>query len=416
MTALLRLAASSYDLEYSWKTAPRRWGHPLHKMVSRIGSFPPALAHWFISKFTRPGDVVLDPFSGKGTAPLEACLLGRMGIGNDLAPDAFTMTHAKIRPITLKEVNEWIREKKELMKSLRGDVDPDEAPEEVQVFYHRETLRQILFVKELLLDKSDDVSMFIKGLMLGVLHGPCEYHLSVKCSHSFSMSPNYVRKYIEKHKLRKPRRDVFECLLKKAMRALSEGIPPVKGVAFNDDAKSLPIDDEGVDLVFTSPPYLNVLTTAWDNWLRLWFLGHDYRHIEKRLTQTSSLGTYLRHMRDFLAEFYRVLKPNRACILVLGDIVPKNGGKYSLVDMVSEVGEGAGFNIKMIIDDDIRPENKYLAQHKQSKKGLSKEKIIVLEKGKAHMHKGEPLWITLDSASTPMRIKSWTHRKIKRAA
>ncbi|MCS7132768.1 MAG: DNA methyltransferase [Aigarchaeota archaeon] len=395
MATLLRLVTSSYELEYSWKIAPRRWGHPLHKMVSRIGSFPPALAHWFITKFTKPRDIVLDPFSGKGTAPLEACLLGRIGIGNDLAPDAFAVTHAKIRPITLKEVHEWVREKRALIKYLKNAIDFDEVPEEVQVFFHKDTLKQILFVKDQLSDKYDDVSMFIKGLMLGILHGPCEYHLSVKCSHSFSMSPNYVKKYIEKYKLRKPWRDVFECLIKKSIKVLSEGIPPVKGVAFNNDAKTLPLDDESVDMILTSPPYLNVLTTAWDNWLRLWFLGYDYRDIERKLTQTSSPSLYIRHMRGFLEEFHRVLKPNKACTLVLGDIKVRNDNEVSLVDLVSKAGEDVGFNVKMIIDDDIRVENKYLAQHKHYNKGLSREKIIVFEKGKAPIYESEPLWINL---------------------
>lgn len=386
------ITISSHNIKDSWKIAPTRWGHPLHKMVSRIGSFPPALAHWFIIKFSRPRDVVLDPFSGKGTAPLEACLTGRVGIGNDLAPDAFVVTHAKVRPVTQNDVYEWTRNMRALIKSSLTYINLDEVPEEVKVFFHRETLRQILSVREYLIDKSDDVSMFIKGLMLGILHGPCEYHLSVRCSHSFSMSPNYVKKYIKKHKLRKPKRDVFECLIKKALRVLAEGVPPVKGLAFNYDARNLGMADESVDLVVTSPPYLNVLTTAWDNWLRLWFLDHDYREVERKLTQTSSLHVYLNHMKDFLAEIYRILKQNKACVLVLGDLKVKNGKETSLAEAVSEVGESVGFNVKMLIDDDIRSQNKYLAQHKHRNHGLFKEKIIVFEKGKAPIFDHNPFW------------------------
>jgi len=386
------LTVSSYDIKDSWKIAPIRWGHPLHRMVSRIGSFPPALAHWFIIKFSRPGDTVLDPFSGKGTAPLEACLTGRVGIGNDLAPDAFVATHAKVRPATLNDVYKWINATRALIRKTTSHIDLNEVSDEVRVFYHEETLKQILLVRECLIDKSDDVSMFIKGLMLGILHGPCEYHLSVKCSHSFSMSPNYIEKYIKKHRLKKPKRDVFECLIKKALRVLAGGVPPVRGQAFNHDSKNLGLEDESVDLVITSPPYLNVLTTAWDNWLRLWFLNYDYKDVEKKLTQTSSLSIYLRHMKDFLREIYRVLKRNKACILVLGDIKVKNGEEKSLVDAVLEIGEDVGFDVKMLVNDDIRPQNKYLAQHKRRNHGLFKEKIIVFEKGRAPMFSHSPLW------------------------
>ena len=49
-----------------------------------MAMFPPALPHYFIRRFTQTGDVVLDPFSGRGTTAVEAMAQGRIGIGNDL--------------------------------------------------------------------------------------------------------------------------------------------------------------------------------------------------------------------------------------------------------------------------------------------------------------------------------------------
>ena len=62
--------------------------HSLHKLCSRTGSFPSFLSKYFVTKFSKPMEKVLDPFSGKGTLPLEACLGKRVGIGNDLSPEA----------------------------------------------------------------------------------------------------------------------------------------------------------------------------------------------------------------------------------------------------------------------------------------------------------------------------------------
>src|SRR4029453_19374388 len=59
-----------------------------------------ALAHAFIARYSRPGDVVLDPFSGRGTTPLQACAEGRVGVGNDLNPFAHLLTAAKVQPAT----------------------------------------------------------------------------------------------------------------------------------------------------------------------------------------------------------------------------------------------------------------------------------------------------------------------------
>lgn len=78
-----------------WKEVSSRWGHRLHAMCSYMAMFPPNLPHYFIQRCTEPGDLVLDPFCGRGTTPLEACLLGRVGIGNDLNELAFTLTKAK---------------------------------------------------------------------------------------------------------------------------------------------------------------------------------------------------------------------------------------------------------------------------------------------------------------------------------
>ena len=83
-----------------WKDQQRLWGHAFHPMCSYLASFPAALTHAFIARYSRPGDVVLDPFSGRGTTPLQACAEGRIGVGNDLNPFAHLLTAAKVQPAT----------------------------------------------------------------------------------------------------------------------------------------------------------------------------------------------------------------------------------------------------------------------------------------------------------------------------
>src|SRR3954452_16689533 len=83
-----------------WKDQQRLWGHSYHPMCSYLASFPAALTHAFIARYSRPGDVVVDPFSGRGTTPLQACAEGRIGAGNDLNPLAHLLTAAKVDPPT----------------------------------------------------------------------------------------------------------------------------------------------------------------------------------------------------------------------------------------------------------------------------------------------------------------------------
>jgi len=369
---------SSYEIGDSWKYARDGWGIALHRICSRTGSFPPALAYYFIVKYSRIGDVVLDPFSGKGTAPLEACLNGRIGIGNDLSPEAYVLTRAKVRPVPYSRVVEWI-------EYARRKLDPSsyrvsDVSDDVRAFFSAHTLRQILAVRDLIEETEDeDLANFIKALMLGILHGPTNIHLSVKCSHSFSMAPSYVRRYARKNGYSKPRRDVLRCLKIKAERVFRDGIPAVKGQAFMEDARKLPIEDESVDLVLTSPPYFNMQTYAWDNWLRLWFLGYDYEDIARKLFHTESLERFKQFMREVLKEIFRVLRWDRAAIIVLGRVRVRG----RIIDMAREVApiaEEIGFEVAGIIADSIPKSNKYL-WYLREEDGVSKEVILELHKG-----------------------------------
>ncbi|MFO1541421.1 MAG: hypothetical protein ACKOTZ_13420, partial [Chloroflexota bacterium] len=77
------LPGSTPDLPAAdgWRELPRGWGHPFHPILPWAGAVPPAFAHALIERFTRPGDVVLDPACGRGTVPLQASLRRRVGIG-----------------------------------------------------------------------------------------------------------------------------------------------------------------------------------------------------------------------------------------------------------------------------------------------------------------------------------------------
>lgn len=378
---------TSWDLEGSWKHAPHSWGSSLHSLCSRTGSFPPALAHYYIMKYSRPGDTVLDPFSGKGTAPLEACRTGRVGVGNDLAPEAYVLTHAKVKPITLRQVVEWVTRHREVLeKGVEGEV-----PEEVEVFYHRRTLKQILAARELLIDDNSRTGMFIKALMLGILHGSSNLSLSIKCSHSFSMSPGYVARSKRELGLKKPRRELIKCLLAKAERVLQDHDHLIDGQAYNSDARHLPLPDESADFIITSPPYLNMQTYAWDNWLRLWFLGHDYKNVATRLFHSNSLQKFAEFMEEVFRELFRVLRWDSALVMVLG-VVKKNGKLIDLGQFVEPLAVKSGLGVRRVVYDNIPKENKYL-MYLNPRQGVSGEVILELEKGRASENKTSINWL-----------------------
>src|SRR5690242_14437356 len=86
-------------------TARQRQAHSLHE-VSYRACFKPQLPRFFIERLTSPGDVVYDPFMGRGTTPLEAALLGRVPFGCDINPLSQVLTRPRFNPPTLDQVSE----------------------------------------------------------------------------------------------------------------------------------------------------------------------------------------------------------------------------------------------------------------------------------------------------------------------
>lgn len=61
------------------------------------GNFVPQIPFQLISRYTSPGDWVLDPFCGSGTTLVEASKLGRNSLGIELNPEVFRRTGEQIR-------------------------------------------------------------------------------------------------------------------------------------------------------------------------------------------------------------------------------------------------------------------------------------------------------------------------------
>ncbi|MDW8092638.1 MAG: DNA methyltransferase [Nitrososphaerota archaeon] len=193
------------------------------------------------------------------------------------------------------------------------------------------------------------------------------------------MSPNYVRNSISEMGLIKPRRNLLECLMVKAERVLSNGLPVMRGYAYNSDARRSPLDDGSVDLVVTSPPYLTMQTYAWDNWLRLWFLGYDYHEVARRLFHTSSLERFCQFMRETLEEIHRVLREGGRCFIVIG-MVKLKGVSINMAELIAPIAERAGLHPVRIIADQIPKASKYL-MYLRTDQGVSRELILELIKG-----------------------------------
>ena len=335
-------------------TARQRQAHSLHE-ISYRACFKPQLPRFFIERLTQPGEIVYDPFMGRGTTVLEAALLGRVPCGCDINPLSVVLTRPRLRPPSLDDVAQRLRQ---INFALF-----DEFPEDLLVFFHADTLRAISSLKKYLLARRaakalDVVDEWICLLALNRLTGHSAGFFSV-----YTLPPNQAVSVKSQRKINAdrnqtpPPRDVPALILKKtrillrdceaaARRALDSVAP--KAVLLTQPAARTPeIPARSVSLVVTSPPFLNVVDYATDNWLRCWFLGIDPKSVQ--LTVPKKLDVWQAAMTDVFHELHRVLKPGGHVAFEVGEI---HAGKTKLEEAVLPCGTAARLEPVLVLIND----------------------------------------------------------------
>jgi hypothetical protein len=101
-----------------------------------------------------------------------------------------------------------------------------------------------------------------------------------------------------------------------------------------------------VALVVTSPPFLDVVQYAHDNWLRCWFNGLDAEAIGRRITMSPTVEEWARELAAVFRELYRVTRPRGWVAFEVGEV---RRGAVKLEEIVSPLGMGAGFDCVAVL-------------------------------------------------------------------
>lgn len=336
-TQVLEEDGLTYYVNEYW-TSAQRSAHSLHE-ISYRACFKPQLPAFFIERLTAPGETVCDPFMGRGTTPLQAALMGRRAVGSDANPLSLMLTRPRLRPPALDAVAERLVE----APLSSGDI----LREDLLAFYHPETLRQISALRAWLAARlsgptPDPVDDWIRMVALNRLTGHSPGFFSV-----YTMPPNQAVSVKAQLKINArraqtpPTRDIARLILKKSRALLADGQPPPSppaNLAVADAARLSHLADNSVDLVVTSPPFLDVVDYRGDNWLRNWFAGVETG--TNAISQLRSLDAWTRMTRGVFGELARVLRPGGHVAYEVGEV---RGGGVLLERLVWEAMESLPF-------------------------------------------------------------------------
>jgi hypothetical protein len=346
------IAVPTYVNEF-W-TAKQRAANSLHE-VSYRACFKPQLPQFFIQRLTEPGDVVYDPFMGRGTTVVEAALLNRVPAGCDINPLSVFLTKPRLEPPSLRQVDERL--------ASVDWRDHDDVPEDLLVFYHPETLREICALRKHLLRRQGDgtldaVDRWVWMVGLNRLTGHSRGFFSV-----YTLPPNQAVSVQAQRKINAdrhqtpPRRVVRDCISRKTRHLLAdcghgvrETLAPIarKALLLTANSNSTPqLNSRSASLIVTSPPFLDVVDYANDNWLRCWFIGLDAASVA--LTVPRKLEDWQQAMTAVFREMFRILRPGGHVAFEVGEV---RGGTIRLEEAVLPCGAAAGFEPLLVLIND----------------------------------------------------------------
>ncbi len=337
-------------IEGEFWTSRQRQEFPLHYIVSYRASFKAELPDFFIRQYTKQGDTVFDPFGGRGTTALQANLLRRIAVQSDVNPISEKIAYAKTHPPSLLDIQKRLQS-----FDLSTPIEISES-EPLLAFYHKETLKELLNLKLAISETYDDVNRFIELVAVSRLHGHSDGFFSVYSFPQISVSPEAQRKINEKRNQTPPYREVKSRILRKANLSLQGAehfaarFPEsLKNQFHTGDSRDLKwLEDETIDLVVTSPPFLDKVDYLKDNWLKAWFMNLDESAFKEAMVQTKDLEEWKNFMRETLLELLRVVKPTGAIVIEVGEVQYKNE-VLELDEVIAEIGESLGFYVGAVL-------------------------------------------------------------------
>jgi DNA modification methylase len=366
----------------SFWTNKQRRGNSIHE-ISYRACFKPQLPYFFLVRYSKVGDIILDPFVGRGTTTVESALLGRIPISNDTNPISRIYTEPRLTPPTYEEILERLSSI-DLDYNEKADID-------LSMFYEKKTEAEIVSLKKYLAsrkeeEKEDYIDKWIRMVATNRLTGHSKGFFSV-----YTLPPNQSASQEEQININKrlnqipEYRDVKKIISAKSKSLLRDITELDRKRLFEisklalfleDDSRNLKeIEDNHVDLIITSPPFINLVDYVKDNWLRLWFNGYDYTNFEGKITILNKLADWSAFIKDTLKELQRVTKMGGYIAFEVGET-----NKVDLSEIVYNIGLDVGLkHIITFINKQKFTKTSNIWGVENNKKGTNTNRIVLFQ-------------------------------------
>ncbi len=414
-------ALLSDDLDFHGKDS----AYASHNFHAFPAKFPPQLPRKFIGALTVPGEVVLDPMMGSGTTVLEAFLMGRRGIGFDIDPMALRLCKAKVTPLALEKVAEAgstvidrarvaLQSNSDHLHTVLKSRFDEPTRKFVDYWFLQDTqLELVALIGEIERVEDPIVREFLELVFSAII---------ITKSGGVSMARDLAHTRPHRVKGKIPRSAIAEYRkrLNKNLRSLAKLTWGEGQVCVQcGDAQALALRDQSVDLIVTSPPYAsNAIDYMRAHKFSLVWFGHsidvlsqlrreyiggealtgfrlldlpDYcRQVVSKIAgrdekKARVLHRYYSEMTRCLSEMFRVLKPGKAAVVVVG-ISTMRGLSTDTHTCLGEIGESLGFDLvdigvrKLDRDKRMMPARRNAQPNSQIEERMHEEYVVGLYK------------------------------------
>jgi len=286
-----------------------------HWIYPYKGKFHPQMIRALLNIIgLKEGDTVFEPFSGSGTTALEAQLLGINFYGIDISP--LCVIQGRVKTESIFVLDKILEIKDEVVSKLVPNpfnsednyyklIDDLIEDERVKNFYQ---LARLLAISDSSRRKKDFVSSYIKNIDLMIAS---------------------IKDYIE--------------IKERLGLKLGE-------VKFEiGDSRNVNLPDNSIDGIVTSPPYSIALDYVKNDEHSLKDLGYDISKIRDdfigvRCAGKNRIKLYNEDMEKAYSEMYRVLKPDKYAVIVIGNATYQ-GKEVKTVEFTIDYMESIGFRL-----------------------------------------------------------------------